>query len=365
MARELHHMGGSERQLTEIALGLDPARFEPHVGTFRPRGLRGDQLLAAGIPVVQFPVYSFRSWAALAGVWQLRNYIHRHGIRIVHTFDAPLTTYAMPVTRYLTRAAAVSSQRGHRGLTPEYRRLLRWTDHMVRGIVVNCQYLKDHLVSDEGVPDRLIHVCYNGIDLAQFRRGTSPRPAVLPPDSFVIGVICALRPEKGLNTLVEAFAMVRSLKPCMKLVVAGSGPVLPALQRQAEAAGISADCIWEPATSEVARWLSAFDIFVLPSLNEAFSNSLMEAMACGCAVAASSAGGNPELVSHGERGLLFEPGNAVALADALRQLIEDDAFRRKMASAGESFLREGFSRTASATRMGEIYEELLRDPIHK
>ena len=64
--RELHQ-GGTERQLTEVALGLDRARFEPHVGTFRPEGMRGDELRAAGVPVVHFPVYSFQSPAALAG----------------------------------------------------------------------------------------------------------------------------------------------------------------------------------------------------------------------------------------------------------------------------------------------------------
>ncbi len=64
MARELHQ-GGSERQMAEIALGLDRGRFQPHVGTFRPQGMRGDQLRAEGVPVVQFPVFSFRSLGAV------------------------------------------------------------------------------------------------------------------------------------------------------------------------------------------------------------------------------------------------------------------------------------------------------------
>ena len=71
--------------------------------------------------------------------------------------------------------------------------------------------------------------------------------------------------------------------------------------------GIFPDCVFEPATPRVADWLHAIDIFVLPSLSEALSNSLMEAMACGCCVAASRVGGNPELVAHGETGMLFEP----------------------------------------------------------
>jgi len=358
MARELH-LGGSERQMTEIALGLDSTRFEPYVGTFRPQGLRGDQLRAAGVPVIQFPVYSFRSRAALAGIWQLARYIRRQKIRLVHSFDAPLTVYSMPVARYVTSARLVSSQRGHRGLTPEFRKLLRWTDHLVNGIVVNCKYLENHLVQDESVPQELIHICYNGIDLHQFFWDHSPRPPSLPEDALVIGVVCALRPEKGLATLVSAFARVRSLCKQMKLAIVGSGTMLAELQQQAKEAGVFSDCVWEPTTADVARWLRAFDIFVLPSLDEALSNSLMEAMACRCPVVASNVGGNPELVAHTERGLLFEAQNVGALTEALRRLIEDTDLRRKLAEAGERFIRGGFSRKASASRMAEIYEQLL------
>lgn len=358
MTRELH-LGGSERQMTEIALGLDSTQFEPHVATFRPQGLRGDELRAAGVPVIEFPVRSFRSRAALAGIWQLAGYIRRNKIRLVHSFDAPLTVYGMPVARYFTSARLVSSQRGHRGLTPEFRKLLQWTDRFVDGIVVNCKYLEKHLVYDESVPEHLIHVCYNGIDLEQFYWVDSPRPPSLPEDALVIGVVCGLRPEKGLGTLVNAFARVRRFFKKMKLAIVGSGTMLTELQQQAKEASVFSDCVWEPTTSDVPRWLRAFDIFVLPSLDEALSNSLMEAMACRCPVVASNVGGNPELITDAERGLLFEPQNVGALADALRRLIEDAALRRKLAEAGERFIHQGFSRKASAMRMAEIYDMLL------
>jgi glycosyltransferase involved in cell wall biosynthesis len=75
------------------------------------------------------------------------------------------------------------------------------------------------------------------------------------------------------------------------------------------------------------------DIFVLPSLSEALSNSLMEAMACGVAPIASSVGGNPELVREAETGLLFEPGDAVGLATQLRRLVDGEGLRRQYAAA--------------------------------
>jgi len=98
---------------------------------------------------------------------------------------------------------------------------------------------------------------------------------------------------------------------------------------------------------------------VLPSRSEAFSNSLMEAMACGCAVAASRVGGNPELVEHGKTGLLFEPGDAAGLAALLGTLLDRRESRLRMGEAAARRIRERFSLAASARRMEEIYGSLL------
>jgi len=359
MARELD-LGGSERQMTEIAKALDRSRFEPHVGSFRPEGLRGKELQAAGVPIAHFPVYSFVSPGALSGAWQLARYIRRHEIRLVLTYDYPLTVFATPIAHFFTSAIAVSSARCHRDLIPgNYLKLIRKTDRLVDAIVVNCEFLKRHLVEDEGVPAGRIQLCYNGIDLEQFHAGTSPRPPALPPDALVIGVVCALRPEKGLITLLKAFAELRKSKAGLKLAIVGSGPMREALQAEARALGIWGDCVFEPATSHVTEWLRAIDIFVLPSLSEAFSNSLMEAMACGCCAVASNVGGNPELVRDGETGLLFEARDAAGLAAVLHTLIENEALRRRLATAGERMLHAHFSVQASADRMGEIFAKLI------
>jgi len=172
-------------------------------------------------------------------------------------------------------------------------------------------------------------------------------------------VVCALRPEKGLDTLLDAFAAVRGLEPGMKLAIVGSGPCLAALQDRARALGVLPDCVFEPATPHVADWLHAIDIFVLPSLSEAFSNSLMEAMACGCCVAASRVGGNPELVVHGETGMLIEPRDAAGLAEVLRLLVRDPARRGELATNAARLVNKRFSLATAARTMGEIYTGLL------
>ena len=145
LARELD-LGGSERQMTEIAKTLDRSRFIPHVGCFRPQGIRNAELAARGVPIVHFPVDSFASFGAISQAWRLADYIRQQGIRLVHTFDYPTTLFAVPVARLGTRAVVVSSQRSHRSLIPrKYLRWIRMTDRMSDAIVVNCEFVGRHL----------------------------------------------------------------------------------------------------------------------------------------------------------------------------------------------------------------------------
>ena len=359
MARELDH-GGSERQLAETAMGLDRDRFEVRVAALRGGGSRSRELLAAGIPVITFPVTSFRSPRALKQALRLARYVRKHSIDLVHTFDPPSSAFALAPVRLLTNAIAAGSQRGHMSLAPQpIRSLNTFGERLAHGVVANCKYMTKHVIEDIGVPQNRIHLCYNGLDLSRFHPGTHVRPDSIPADCVVVGTACVLRPEKGLSTLLEGFAEARRANPRSKLLILGSGPLLPDLQEQAKTLGISDDCIFQPSTSDVAPWLRMMDIFVLPSLSEAFSNSLMEAMACGCCTIASRVGGTPELIAHGVRGLLFESRDSAGLADALRKTMADEQLRRSLGAAAHDFIHSNFSRERAAERMGEIYAGLI------
>jgi len=352
LARELD-LGGSERQMTEIAMTLDRSRFTPHVGCFRPQGLRSAELLASGVPIVHFPVNAFASCRAVLEAWSLASYVRRHRIRLVHTFDYPLTLFAVPVARSMTRAVVISSQRSHRSLIPrKYRPWIRMTDRIADAIVVNCDYVRRHLENEERVAGKRIRLCYNGVDLKEFR------PVPKPRESLTIGVICALRPEKDVATLIEAFARIR--RSGLRLLIVGSGSLSGDLRSKAEASGLADDCCFVRATGDVARWLREIDIFVLPSRSEAFSNSLLEAMACGCCPVATRVGGNIELVRHGQNGMLFEPGDAGQLCRVLEELIEHRILRQQLAERARC-VAERFSITAAARRMEEIYTELIEE----
>ena len=350
--------GGTERQLVEMAKALDREKFAPHVATIKG-GFRAAELTAAGVPILELPLTSFFSIDAVLAGWQLARYMRKHRIKVFHAFDFPAACFGVPVARLAGTPLVLSSQRGHRKLNPPlYQKLQRWTDPLTDGIVVNCEAMRAHLIDDEGVRREKTHLCYNGLEINRFHQGRRTRLGALSGATLVIGSLSVLRPEKGIETILEAFATVLPIDPGMRLAIVGSGPQLEDLRAIATRLNIDAACHFEPSTKETEKWLAAMDIFVLPSLSEAFSNSLMEAMASACAPVASNVGGNPELVEDGQTGMLFEASNAGQLSDCLRLLITNQDLRNRLSfRAAERVQR--FSLNAAATRLGEIYTGLL------
>ena len=363
MARTLN-LGGSERQLVEVARSLDRDRFEPIVACFDSAGWRADELRRASIPVVEFPVRSFRATATIAIASSFFKWLRRARIAVVHPFDVPTVLFAVPIARAARVAVVLSSQRGDRRLfSKASQHWLNLTDRLADTIVVNSEYIRDVLVSEYGIPDRRIRTCPNGIDTARFQPDGASHRDEFPDDAIVIGVVTVLRPEKSVETLIEAFARLRD--PRLQLVIVGDGPCKPDLQALAGRLRLDGRCRFVPATPDVAAWYRSLDIFVLPSVNESFSNSLMEAMACGCAVVASNVGGNPELVREDETGRLFEPACPEDLARQLDEVSTDAGARRRLAASGCRAVREDYSSQRATTRFAALYGEMIERALSR
>jgi glycosyltransferase involved in cell wall biosynthesis len=357
--RELNS-GGIERDITKIALNIDRLRFEPHVASYQAEGLRFEELSRAGIPFLHVPLSSLKSPQALSAAVRVRRYIRKHGIRLVHAYDST-AAFVVPIARFLRVPAVLSSTLGNRNLLDHRsRRLVRWTDSIVDSIVVNCEAMRRHMIDDEHVSGERIELCYNGVDTSVFYPQAAFKPKGAANPSLVIGVVCVLRPEKAIHLLQEAFARVRHLKPGMRLLIVGSGPELPRLEANSRRLGLQNDCEFVPATSRVPDFLRAFDIFVSCSSSEAFSNTILEAMACGCGVVGSRVGGTPELLGNDERGLLFKSGDVDDLAEKLVTLIGNEPFRDALGARAAEFARNKLSIEIAARRMAEIYELMLR-----
>ena len=356
--RELN-LGGIEHDVTQIALKIDRSRFEPHVASYQSEGMRFDELRSEGVPLLHLPITSLRSPTAVSAALRMRRYIQEHRIQLVHAYDSS-AVFVAPIARALRVPAVLSSTLGNRALLdPRTRRQVRWTDKIVNAVVVNCEAMRRHMIDEEHVSAERIALCYNGVDTSVFYPGAVRDPEPDGDDSFVIGAVCVLRPEKALDLLQEAFVRVRHFKPGMKLRIMGSGPELAMLEANRRRLGIQEDCEFVGASRFVPQFLRNIDIYVSCSRSEAFSNTILEAMACGCSVVASRIGGTPELIGEEERGLLFQPGDATDLAAKLTTFIESEPLRRAFGTRAAEFASKTFSIEAASNRMAEIYETML------
>jgi L-malate glycosyltransferase len=358
MVRSLEH-GGCERDLTKIALHLDRDRFEPHVGIFRG-GFRRQELEAARVPILDLPVTSFVNRSGWQGFRKMSAYVRENNIQLVHAFDVPMDIFAAPVARWSGVPAIVTAQLSHRNLVSRgSRAALRLSDRLSKRVVVNSRAVGESLRQEFGLAAEKIYLCYNGVDLTQFHPDPRVRPAPLADASLVVGSVCVMRPEKRMDWLLKAFAQINPLERHAKLLLVGSGPEAPRLRELAENLGLRDVCHFEESQADVAPWMRATDIYVNSSVSESFPNGLLEAMACGCCAIGSNVGGIPELVTHGEDGLIFDSGRIEDLTAMLRLAARDQALREKLQANAVETARQRFSIAIATRRVESLYEDLL------
>ena len=355
--------GGTETQLRQTAIALDRERFAVHVVFFRPNDSRQAELEAQGLRTRYWPLNSLTSLSTAKIALELRSYLRTNRIRLLHAFDNPSAIFAIPVARAAGVPAILSSQRGHPGhYSLALRKLQRYSETFADAIVVNAEAVVRHLTNEEKMSPERIRLCPNGLDTSRFQFLATRE---YPPEfgsgaKAVIGCMAVLRPDKNLPFLVDVFAQMRGGRPGLKLLIVGSGPEEGAIRARVEANNLGGDCLLVPHTTDAARWMRAIDVFVLCSVSEGMSNSLLEAMACGAAVVASRVPGTKELIREGINGFLYDLGDASDLSNKVLRLVDDPAARGAVALSASNWVRENMSVTASAARMGAIYDEFLR-----
>jgi glycosyltransferase involved in cell wall biosynthesis len=224
--------------------------------------------------------------------------------------------------------------------------------------------LRDYHEIQAGISSRRMRVIHNGVDTARF----APRPEIrfdirkkldLPADSFVIGTVGRVVPIKDHATLLKAARVLAARDVDVRVLLAGSGPELAALQDFVEACPeLAGRVTFLGACENIPEVLNALDVFVLPSISEGMSNTLLEAMASGLPVVATRAGGSPELVEEGRSGWLFTPGNVAELADRLEQLERPGNLRRQLGEASRRRAVAEFSLEQMIARYRNLYQEL-------
>lgn len=196
--------------------------------------------------------------------------------------------------------------------------------------------------------------------VASFRDRREARQALrIPPDAFVVGAVGRLSPEKGHRYLIDGILQFGNEVPYALVVIVGDGPERSALETQVREWGLQDKVQFAGFQKNVPDWMLAMDVLVNPSLREGMPNAVLEAMAAGLPVVATAVGGLPEMITHGQSGMLVPPADGKALADTLRELFQHPEQRTRLAEGARRRAAE-LSPEAQCALLFAAYEEALR-----
>ncbi len=349
---------GAQRQIIELAKGLDPRRYDVRLGALEPDGPLRSEVEALAIPLVTFP----RRWRwDLSPITRLARYLREEAIDIVHSFLFLPNFYARFAGKLARTPAIVSSLRstGIEGW-PRYAMDVA-TCFMCDVMIANSAAGRDHYVRRGGLASRIV-VVRNGLSLRpdQETNATNALPETVKRFEHLVGMIGALEWRKDQQLLIRSLVPVLQSKPRTGLVLAGDGANRPDLERLVVSLGLASHVVFLGTVSCPRLLYPLLDVYVQASLDgEGVSNSILEAMAHSRPVIATDVGGNGEVVEHGRTGLIVPAGDATALAKALLSLLSDSEQRERMGRFGLERVRTVFSLEAMITATCSVYGGIL------
>lgn len=359
-------VGGTEYGVLKVVRGLDRELFSHQLCAIRGRsgGLSGveefgTELLVAGRSHAgaQFPLFRLA---------RLMRQVRPH---IVHSRNWGAIE-AIPAARLAGVPVVIHSEHGYEldmleGL-PLRRRLLRRAVYPLADAVFTVtRDLRDYHARQAWTRAEAIRVIYNGVDTQRFaprpeQRARVRRELGLPADAFVVGSVGRMVAIKDYGTLLRAARELIGRGVMAFVVLAGDGPELAVLQRQVESTPeLAGRVVFIGSSDRVPQMLNVLDAFVLTSVCEGMSNTLLEAMASGLPVVATRVGGNPEVVGEEFTEWLLPPGDATALSMLLLRLAEDEPLRNQLGARARQRAVEVFPIERMLTSYQDLYLELV------
>lgn len=346
-------IGGSESQTVEVAARQVVRGARVTIGCLSLDGPLAQNLEARGVRSIEFPIgQSLLSVHSMRRILALARYLRDQQFDVVHTHDLYSNLFAVPAA-WLARVPRIFSSRRDLAswywYSPRNRRILRWVQNLSDKVVANSQGVKDYLVTKDGFRDDRVVVIRNGVDCARFQLH-GDRPRTLPgmsPESFVFAMVANMHVHtKGHLVLIDAVDLARKSRQDIRFVLVGDGE----LRREFEAAIAARDLqqffVFLGARSDIPQILACCDGGLLASHAEGFPNAVLEYLAAGKSIVATSVGGVPEIIDAGNNGLLVPPNNPAALAEAILRLVADRSLASRLADQArrDAADRFGFER---------------------
>ncbi|HEY8205431.1 MAG TPA: glycosyltransferase family 4 protein [Pyrinomonadaceae bacterium] len=347
------HFGGGERHLVDLTNGLIRREHEVFVAIVPDSPLLPE---LGQIPEKNILPLPFRKPLGLATAWKLRRFAREQQIEIIHAHmarDYPLA--ALAVGRAGTAQLVIT-----RHVLFPMSGLHRLTRRRVSRLIAVSESVAASLRSQGIFDDGQITVVRNGIDLSRFR--ATPRKD--PSGRLRVGILGELAPNKGQNDFVRAAEIVAAKNHNVEFIIAGSdqspdGDYGRRLKQLIQASGLSERMQLIESKIDVAEFLSSLDLLVSASRSEAFGLAIVEAMACGVPVAATTTDGAREIIEDDCTGRLVKVNDVEELSAAISHLLRDGDERRRFSLNAQAMVRERFSLDRMITETEAVYRDVL------
>jgi glycosyltransferase involved in cell wall biosynthesis len=364
-------IGGTERHVVNLLKRLDRDQFDVSMGCLHKQGPFLNDIERLQIPVEEYRIESFRSRKALQQQLKCARQIRAQNIDIVHTYGLYSNVFGIPAAKLGGAARVIASIRDTLEFPVFQSVIHKLICRMADAVLVNANVIKCRLVTD-GYNSEKIHVIKNGVDASRFERrdeiGKLRQEFGLSPTVPVVVVLSRLSKIKGIEYFLEAAAIVAKRVENARFLIVGDFKDDPAykatLTRMAVRLGLGRRVIFTGFRLDVPDILSEATISVLPChTGEGLSNSILESMAAGLPVIATTVGGNPELVDDGRTGLLVPPCDAGALAKSISILLTDTEIARRYGSAARQRVIKEFSLKEMVRSTEDFYLRFIEHEI--
>lgn len=289
----------------------------------------------------------------------LKKYIEENSIHVIHS-QTRITQVMGQLLMKSTGCPYLSTCHGYFKARLSRRIAPCWG----RDVIAISEAVRGHLKKDFEVLEENIVLIPNGIDLNKFQLITDDkRRSVraelhLSDDEPVLGIIARLSDIKGQDILIPAMKQVAKEVSNVKLLIVGEGRMESSLKEMVQSLKLNDHIFFYPVVNQTVKYLSALDIFVMPSRQEGLGLSVMEAQACGLPAVASNVGGLPSLIKNGTTGILVEPQNPDALGKALVELLKNPQGWKPMGLAARKFIEETYPSGKMVDKTIELYRRL-------
>ncbi len=360
------NVGGTETQAVELAIRLDPARYEVTLGCLRVRGPLLEKLAESPVSTREF--YPKGGFDSISGVYQLLRlavFLRSGGFQIVHTHDLWSNLMGVPAAVIARVPVIISSRRdlAHFDWYQTRRRVwLRRIQNLSAVILTNADAIRDALIADDHFASQKVRVIRNGVDTERFDALDRDRTWLIPDTSGEkwIGLVGNMHSDvKGHPWLIAAAPEILSEFPNTRFVLIGDGEHRKDFERQVAELGLGQSFSFLGRRDDVPRILACCDIAVLPSKAEGLPNAVLEYLAAGLPTVASRVGGNAEIIEDGETGLLIPPQDSAALSAAVLRLMRDPDLAAGLGEKGREFVASHFSFSRLVENVNQLYTELL------